>query len=195
MSIRRPYAVECADFDRVGGYAHGAPLLAGGLLQAAWRDASFLRRPDVHSSKARHVIVASHRFGVGSGITVPAAACDPTRIMINTDLIADATEVKPQGKCRRPGCRQLFEAAPRIANSVKHIRNYYGLALHGGMRVIHAGRPGTIVGFAGQYVEVQHDGDDHTTTCHAVSEMEYPQGTRIGPGPDERFAHLVQVAD
>jgi hypothetical protein len=83
----------------------------------------------------------------------------------------------------------------RIENSREHIRNYYGLDLRVGLDVKHAGRPATIVGFAGQYVEVQHDGDDHTTTCHAVSEMDYPPGTRIGPGPDERFAHLVQVTD
>jgi hypothetical protein len=81
----------------------------------------------------------------------------------------------------------------RIESSREHIRNYYGLDLRVGLEVRHENRPGRIVGFAGQYVEVQLDGDDHTTTCHATSEMEYPQGTRIGPGPDERFAHLVEV--
>jgi hypothetical protein len=83
----------------------------------------------------------------------------------------------------------------RIESSREHIRNYYGLDLKVGLDVTHEGRPGKIVGFAGQYVEVQHDGDDHTTTCHATSSMEYPPGTRIGPDPDERFAHLVQVTD
>jgi hypothetical protein len=81
----------------------------------------------------------------------------------------------------------------RIESSREHIRNYYGLDLRVGLEVKHESRPGRIVGFTGQYVEVQLDGDDHTTTCHATSEMEYPQGTRIGPGPDERFAHLVEV--
>jgi hypothetical protein len=81
----------------------------------------------------------------------------------------------------------------RIESSREHIRNYYGLDLRVGLEVKHAGRPGRIVGFSGQYVEVILDGDDHTTTCHATSEMDYPQGTRIGPDPDERFAHLVQV--
>jgi hypothetical protein len=81
----------------------------------------------------------------------------------------------------------------RIESSREHIRNYYGLNLRVGMKAKHAGRPGRIVGFSGQYVEMQLDGDDHTTTCHATSEMEYPQGTSIGPGPDERFAHLVEV--
>jgi hypothetical protein len=192
-TTRRPYAVECDDFDSVAQYSHGAPLLAGGVLQAAWRNAEFLNRPDVRTIKARHVIVASHRYAVGSGMCVPAAACSPTMIMMNTDIIADATEVKPQGRCRRPGCRQLFEAAPRIANSVKHIRNYYGLAVHGGMRVKHSGQPGVIVGYSGQYIEVLLDGDTRPVTCHATWEMEYPDGAQVGPGPDERFAHLVQV--
>jgi hypothetical protein len=190
---RRPYAVECANFRDVGEYQHGAPLLAGGLLQAAWRDASFLLRPDVHSIKARHIVVASQRYAVAGGISAPAAACDPVGTMMSTDHISDATEVKPQGRCRRPGCRQLFEAAPRIANSVGHIRSYYGLAVHGGMRVKHDGRPGTIVGYSGQYIEVLVDGEDRPTTCHATSRMEYPPGTRVGPDPDKRFAHLVEV--
>jgi hypothetical protein len=81
----------------------------------------------------------------------------------------------------------------RVESSREHIRNYYGLNLAVGLVVKHGGRRGTIVGFAGQYVEVQLDGDEDTTTCHATSEMEYPAGTRIGPAPDERFAHLVQV--
>lgn len=81
----------------------------------------------------------------------------------------------------------------RIESSREHIRNYYGLDLRVDLEVKHAGRPGRIAGFSGQYVEVRLDGDDHTTTCHATSEMEYPQGTHVGPGPDERFAHLVEV--
>ncbi|MEU1371982.1 hypothetical protein ABZ454_38725 [Streptomyces sp. NPDC005803] len=81
----------------------------------------------------------------------------------------------------------------RIENSRDHIRNYYGLDLSVGLGIKHNGRPGKIVGFAGQYVEVQLDGDDHTTTCHATSSMEYPPATRIGLGPDERFAHLVET--
>lgn len=83
----------------------------------------------------------------------------------------------------------------RVENSREHIRNYYGLDLRVGLDVTHEGRPGRIVGFAGQYVEVQLDGDDYTTTCHATADMEYPPGTRIGPGPDERFAHLVETTD
>jgi hypothetical protein len=193
VTTRRPYAVECEDFRRPGEIPHGAPLLRNGLLQAAWRDASFLRRPDVHSIKARHVIVATHEYAVAGGMVGPAAACDPRGILIDSDLAADATEVKRPGKCRRPGCRQLFEEAPRLASSIEHIRNYYGLALYGGMRLVHGGRPGTIVGFHGQYVQVLHDGDDRPETCHATSGMEYPEGARVGPGPDERFAHLVEV--
>ncbi|MFD9248428.1 hypothetical protein [Streptomyces bottropensis] len=81
----------------------------------------------------------------------------------------------------------------RIESSREHIRNYYGLDLRVDLEVKHAGRPGHIVGFAGQYVVVQLDGDDHPVTCHATSDMEYPERTQIGPGPDERFAHLVRV--
>jgi hypothetical protein len=81
----------------------------------------------------------------------------------------------------------------RIESSRQHIRGYYGLELFVGMDVKHEGRAGTVAGFAGQYVEVQFPGDDYTTTCHAMSEMEYPPGTRIGPDPDERFAHLVDT--
>lgn len=83
----------------------------------------------------------------------------------------------------------------RIQSSREHIRNYYGLDLDVDLEVKHAGRPGRIVGFAGQYVMVQLDGDDHPTTCHATSAMEYPEGACVGPGPDERFAHLVQTTD
>ncbi|WP_333745458.1 hypothetical protein [Streptomyces sp. IBSBF 2950] len=81
----------------------------------------------------------------------------------------------------------------RIESSREHIRRYYGLEVNVGLDVKHDGRPGRVAGFSGQYIEVQLDGDDHTTTCHATSAMEYPKGTRIGPDPDERFAHLVQV--
>ncbi|MDX3672698.1 hypothetical protein [Streptomyces europaeiscabiei] len=191
---RRPYAVECGPgHDALTKLPHGAPLLTGGLLQAGHRDASFLRRPDVRTDKASHIIVVSHEYAVGRGVTTSAAACDPKRIMIDEGLVRDAVAVHPNGRCRRPGCRQLFARASAEANSIEHIRNYYGLAVHGGMRVKHSGRPGVIVGYSGQYIEVLIDGADRPTTCHATSEMEYPPGTRVGPDPDERFAHLVQV--
>lgn len=108
----RPEPVECEDFDRVSEYEHGTPLLWNGRLQAGRRDASFLSRPDVHSIKANHIVVASHRYAVGSGISVAAAACDPVGIMIFTDAgLRDAKEVHPNGRCRRPGCPQLFDKA------------------------------------------------------------------------------------
>ncbi|QBJ94515.1 hypothetical protein D0Z67_29550 (plasmid) [Streptomyces seoulensis] len=81
----------------------------------------------------------------------------------------------------------------RVENSVEHIRNYYGLNLRVGLEVKHEGRAGRIVGFAGQYVAVHLDGDETYVVCHATAEMEYPEGVQVGPGPDERFAHLVQV--
>ena len=62
------------------------------------------------------------------------------------------------------------------------------------MPVKFEGRPGRIVGFQGQYVTVLLDGDDEPSTLHTGEDgLEYPAGTRVGPGPDERFAHLVQV--
>ncbi|WP_329142890.1 hypothetical protein OIU91_04390 [Streptomyces sp. NBC_01456] len=81
----------------------------------------------------------------------------------------------------------------RVENSITHIRNYYGLNLRVGLEVKHEGIPGRIVGFAGQYVAIHRDGDETYVICHATAEMEYPEGVQIGPGPDERFAHLVQV--
>lgn len=81
----------------------------------------------------------------------------------------------------------------QIRSSIEHIRNYYGLDLSVGLDVEHDGRPGKIVGFSGQYVVVRIKGEDHTTTCHATAEMKYPQHVHIGPGPDERFAHLVET--
>lgn len=114
---RRPPPAECEslmDFQHPERFPHGTPLLWEGQLQAGRRDATFLSSPDVHSIKARHVIVASHRYGVGSGTLTSAAACDPVRIAINTDsdlLLSDASEVHPAGRCRRPGCRELFTQA------------------------------------------------------------------------------------
>ncbi|ANZ14436.1 hypothetical protein SNOUR_05585 [Streptomyces noursei ATCC 11455] len=108
MTQKRPLSAECADFDDVGKHEHGAPLLRNGRLQAGWREASFLRRPDVYSIKARHVVVASHRYAVAGGMVTAAAACSPTQIAIDSSLLEDAAEVHPNGRCRRPGCRELF---------------------------------------------------------------------------------------
>ena len=78
-------------------------------------------------------------------------------------------------------------------NSIRHLRDYYGLAVRKGMRVKYTGQDGTLVGFEGQYVRVPLDDHEEPVTCHPTSSMEYPPGTQVGPGPDERFAHLVQV--
>ncbi len=90
-------------------FPHGTPpLMIGGRLQAGWRDASFLRSPDVHSVKARHIVIASREVAIaGGGASGLAAACDPRRIMICPPT-RDAAEVHPNGRCRRPGCAQLF---------------------------------------------------------------------------------------
>lgn len=189
----RPYAVECDWESSPSQYAHGAPLLAGGLLQAAWRDATFLNSPDTNSFKRRHIVVASHRYALGAGSVTFAAACDPVGTKANLELMEDATNVRYAGKCRRPGCHQIFARAASLKNSVEHIRSYYGLKVHGGMRVYHGGRPGVIVGFTSQYIEVLLDSEERPITCHATSDMTYPLEAHVGPGPDERFAHLVKV--
>ncbi|MGW5216022.1 hypothetical protein ACWEQO_33675 [Streptomyces sp. NPDC004051] len=83
----------------------------------------------------------------------------------------------------------------RIKSSFEHIRNYYGLDLRVGLAVKHADRPGRIVSLSGQYVEVLLESDEESMPCHATSEMGYPPGARVGPGPDERFTHLVETAE
>ena len=52
----------------------------------------------------------SRHIAIGSGAVGLAAACDPRRIMICFP-IKDATEVHPNGRCQRPGCKQLFAQA------------------------------------------------------------------------------------
>jgi hypothetical protein len=71
-----------------------------GRLQAGARDASSVSRPNVRSTKARYIVVAS------SGAIV--AACDPRWIMICGSPMIDAADISPSGRCRRPGCAQLF---------------------------------------------------------------------------------------
>lgn len=56
-------------------------------------------------------MVASRELAIiGGGAKALAAACDPRRIMICLPL-RDAVEVHPNGRCRRPGCAQLFAQA------------------------------------------------------------------------------------
>lgn len=132
---------------------------------------------------------------MSAAILLEAEAMEREARQMLTDLHLHATwEERMRAEDRVEELRERAASIRvRIKSSTEHIRNYYGLDLRVGLEVKHAGRPGRIVGFTGQYVEVQHEGDDHTTTCHATSEMEYPPGTRVGPDPDERFAHLVEV--
>lgn len=110
--MKRPPAAEWSGGEHdIYGFEHGTPLLFNGRLQASRRDATFLSCPDVHSIKARHIVVASRRYAIVPGGTVSlAAACDPVRIAVLPGT-ADATEVHPNGRCARPGCAQLFAAA------------------------------------------------------------------------------------
>lgn len=113
---KRPDPAEWSGDEYDLPFLHGTPLLFQGRLQAGWRDASFVNCPDVHSIKARHVVVASRQIALGSGATGLAAACDPRRIMIAWPL-RDATEVHPNGRCARPGCKQLFRQAVNAAGT------------------------------------------------------------------------------
>jgi hypothetical protein len=109
---KRPAPVECSDFDDLPAtIPHGAPLLSDGRLVAGHRDATFVSCPDVYSIKASHIVVASHEYAVAGGERLAAAACDPRRIAIDVGLNRPATEVHPNARCRRPGCRQLFAQA------------------------------------------------------------------------------------
>jgi hypothetical protein len=82
VSVRPAAAGLSGDEDDIGAFPHGTPLLSGGVLQAAGRDATFLTCPDVHSIKARHIVVASRKYGVAGGCLSLAAACDPVRIAV-----------------------------------------------------------------------------------------------------------------
>lgn len=186
----RPYGVEVDSFDddTAAKLVHGTPMLAGGQYQADWRDATFLSRPDVRTIKARHIVVASHRYAIGSGSVALAAACDPMRIAL-LDGPADATEVHPNGRCRRPGCRQLFAEAERAAKSIEHIASYYGLHLGLGMQVTARSRStaGRIVGFDGDYVRVLLDGRTRPDVYH-TGDFTYPAAAytgRVGAGTGE----------
>lgn len=57
-----------------------------------------------------------------------------------------------------------------------------------GLRVRHGGQEGTIVGTAGQYLLVLHDGDTEPRTCHPTANMEYATDSnawvRATPRPD-----------
>jgi hypothetical protein len=105
----RPDPVEWdGELGGLGALSHGAPLTARGRLLAGSRDASMVKRPDVYTLKARHVAVASHRTAIGSGQNGVAAACDPVRLILVEDQLADIDKVHPNGRCRRRGCRELF---------------------------------------------------------------------------------------
>jgi hypothetical protein len=66
---------------------------------------------------------------------------------------------------------ELREHAAGVKTRIEssRIRNYYGLDLRVDLAVKHADRPGRIVSFSGQYVEVLLEGDEESTPCHATS--------------------------
>ncbi|MEW2301961.1 hypothetical protein AB0958_18640 [Streptomyces sp. NPDC006655] len=129
---------------------------------------------DAKEAEAREL---THALTYG---TPPVVVTDPYGW--RWDLLDYVEELRETATCIRQ----------QIENSREHIYNYYGLRVHVGLGITYDGRTGSIVGFAGQYVVIQLDGDDDTMICHTGS-LEYPPGVRVGPDPDERYAHLVEV--
>lgn len=64
------------------------------VLQAAFRDASFWRRPDTQSAKMAHVLRADGTPACG----IQAMMGDPE----------PAERIQVVLRCKRPGCRQLW---------------------------------------------------------------------------------------
>lgn len=176
-----------------GDLPHGAPALLRGHLAAAPRDATFLKRPNVHGPKQNHVAIFSTRYRVGSGAHAITAACDPAAVMLDDGLLDPAHTIVRQARCRRRACQALFAAAYRQHGDLEHIRSYYrlehriGVRVALGLRVRHAGRPGVIIDTSGQYLIVRLDDEPVPVTVHATSEMEYEGAegwVRAVPLPD-----------
>ncbi|WP_328484847.1 hypothetical protein OHS71_41205 (plasmid) [Streptomyces sp. NBC_00377] len=67
----------------------------------------------------------------------------------------------------------------RQAADLEYIARYYdlenraGIQVRIGGRIRNGGREGTITDTAGQYLIVQHDGDDQPVTCHVTANKAY----------------------
>lgn len=136
----------------------------------------------------------------------PAIAADADRMEAEAStLYASLYGQPPAGTVNEESWRDaardriedLREAARCIRTQIKssreHIRTYYGLAVDVGLRVTYGGEGATVVGFAGQYLAVLRDGAAEPVVVHATASVEYPPGVSVGPGPDERYAHLVET--
>ncbi|GHI98034.1 hypothetical protein [Streptomyces olivaceus] len=160
---------------------HGAPVARRGELAMAPRDASFLRSPSTGGDTQLHVAVFTQQYAVGSGMVGIAAACDPVRILLDEGLFFGAHEL-PKSRCRRPGCRTLFEEADRQHDDLEHMRAYHGLQERHGVRlglavrVRRHGRPGTVVDTAGRHLLVRLDDEPRPVRCHVTHAMEYETG-------------------
>lgn len=86
----------------------GAPLTAGGQLLVSTRDASWLCCPEVRTIKALHAAVVSHTVAAGGGMTGVAAACAPSRILLDDGMLGPAADAHPDGLCQRPACQRIF---------------------------------------------------------------------------------------
>lgn len=61
--------------------------------------------------------------------------------------------------------------------SAEYVRSYYGVPAKRGMRVIAAGKPGTIVGFDGPHLRIRLDGEKYAGNWHPTWRIEYPETT------------------
>lgn len=59
--------------------------------------------------------------------------------------------------------------------SAQYVRDYYRVPAKRGMRIKACGKPGTIVGFDGQYLRVRLDGQKRVSTWHPTWEIDYPE--------------------
>lgn len=60
-----------------------------------------------------------------------------------------------------------------------YVKNYYKVPVYKDQRVVMDGKPGTVKGDGGQYVQVLFDGDKHALPVHPTWRMTYfnPDGT------------------
>lgn len=106
----RPASIEW-DGGSLEELPHGAPLTRGGELVAGRRDATFLLRADTRRHKVNHVLVVSRTLRIGRGVIGPAAACNPSYIMLCEETYEPVSQAHPGGRCQRNGCRQRWPAA------------------------------------------------------------------------------------
>jgi hypothetical protein len=150
----------------------------GGLV-LGYRDATFINKPSLGDHQG-HAVVFTHRYAVGSGMEGMAAACDPTRILIDDGMLFATPRItNPVARCKRPACRALLAEADRQHRDLERIRSYYrleerhGICVGLGLRVRHVGRPGVIIDTAEQLLVVRLDDEPKLVRAHPTASLEY----------------------